>query len=113
MLDIRWIRENPDALIEALEDRGWEPDDDYTRKFPPSVETIIEQEQTPAERRRRAVEAIAYLENTRRLVISRLQDAQTERNTASKKIGQAISSGETARAQELKSRVSDIKESIQ
>ncbi|MDQ3558809.1 MAG: serine--tRNA ligase, partial [Pseudomonadota bacterium] len=59
MLDIRWIRENPDALDRALRNRGAEP----------------------------AAEGLIALDETRRAAIARLQEAQTRRNAASKEIG--------------------------
>ena len=71
MLDLRWIRENPDELDRALARRGEEP----------------------------RAEAVLALDAEHRATQSRLQDLQTERNRVSKEIGAAKARGEAARAQ--------------
>ena len=82
MLDIRWIRDNPDALDRALKNRGTEP----------------------------AAEALIALDEARRAAIQKLQDAQTRRNTASKEIGQAKAQKDEARAQALMAEVASLKD---
>ncbi|QKV17753.1 serine--tRNA ligase [Oricola thermophila] len=85
MLDIRWIRDNPDKLDEALRKRGAAPES----------ATLIE------------------LDEKRRAHIARLQEAQTRRNAASKEIGKAMAAKDTERAEALKTEVAEIKSFIQ
>ena len=85
MLDIRWIRENPDKLDDALRKRGAEPE---------SAQLI-------------------ELDEARRAHIAKLQDAQTRRNAASKEIGAAMAAKDTDRAEALKAEVAEIKSFIQ
>lgn len=85
MLDIKWIRDNPEALDKALQTRGAEP---------------------------QAAELIAADEKRRSLVQS-LQDMQSRRNTASKEIGQAMGQGDKDRAEALKAEVADLKGKMQ
>ena len=66
MFDIKWIRDNPEAFDAGLKRRGIAPGGDV--KF--------------------AAELIA-LDEGRRKVITRLQEAQARRNAASKEIGKA------------------------
>ena len=84
MLDIRWIRDNPEALDRALENRG---------SAPVSAELI-------------------ELDEQRRAAIQKLQDAQTRRNAASKEIGQAKAGKDEARAQSLMAEVASLKDAI-
>jgi seryl-tRNA synthetase len=84
MLDIRWIRDNPEALDNALRNRGAAP----------------------------AAAALIALDEARRAAVQRLQDAQTRRNAASKEIGQAKAAGDAARAEALVAEVSALKESL-
>ncbi len=70
MLDLKWIRENPQLLDEALERRG--------------AATA-----SPEVRR---------LDEARREHLKILQDWQSRRNEASKEIGKAKASGDAARA---------------
>lgn len=81
MLDIRWIRDNPDALDAALEKRGAEPQSDMLIK----------------------------LDEERRAHVARVQDAQARRNAASKEIGAAMGAGETEKAEVLKAEVGELK----
>ena len=74
MLDIKWIRENPESLDEALKKRGAEPQ----------------------------AEAIIALDETRRAVIQQLQDMQSRRNAASKDIGAAMAQKNSELAEKLK-----------
>jgi len=85
MFDIKWIRENADAFDKALAKRGYEP----------SAANLI------------------ALDDSRRSHITKLQEAQERRNTASKEIGKAKGSGDDARAQELIDEVAQIKAFIQ
>ena len=65
MLDIKWIRDNQDAFVKGLEDRGFEP--------------------APRE----LLTQILKLDEERRGTIQQLQEAQARRNAASKEIGKA------------------------
>jgi seryl-tRNA synthetase len=85
MLDIKWIRENPESLDEALRARSAAP---------------------------MAAELIR-LDEERRGHVTRLQELQTRRNDASKEIGKAKASGDNARADALIAEVADIKAAIQ
>ena len=85
MLDIKWIREKPQALDAALKQRGAEP----------------------------ASERLIELDEARRAHLVTLQEAQERRNAASKEIGNAMRSGDSARAEELKEEVAGIKALIQ
>lgn len=84
MLDIRWIRENPEALDRALKNRGAEPE---------STKLIA-------------------LDGKRRAAIQKAQELQTRRNSASKEIGQAKAQKDEARAQALMAEVATIKDQI-
>lgn len=90
MLDLRWIRENPQALVAALERRNW-----------------------PLEEARRTVDEIVEADEARRAHLVRLQEAQERRNAASREIGNAMRAGDSARAEELKAEVTEIKGFIQ
>ncbi|MHC5306851.1 serine--tRNA ligase [Bartonella sp. LJL80] len=81
MLDIKWIRENPQLLDEALAKRSAEPQADK----------------------------LLALDLERRNHVSKVQDAQERRNAASKEIGQAMASGNQERAEALKGEVADLK----
>jgi seryl-tRNA synthetase len=85
MLDIKWIRENPAALDAAL----------ASRSAAPQSENLI------------------ALDEARRAHLGRLQEAQERRNAASKEIGNAMRSGDAAKAEALKAEVADIKTFIQ
>lgn len=85
MLDIRWIRDNPQALDEALKKRGAAPES----------------------------AALIELDEMRRAHVTRLQEAQTRRNAASKEIGAAMAAKDMVRAEALKAEVADIKAFIQ
>ncbi|WP_068081646.1 serine--tRNA ligase [Polycladidibacter stylochi] len=84
MLDIKWIRENQESFDQALAKRGAEP---------------------------RAAQ-LAALDDARRAHTTKLQEAQTRRNAASKEIGKAKASGNEDAAQALMKEVSDIKNFI-
>lgn len=82
MLDIRWIRENPEQLDAALAKRGAAP----------------------------LASDILKLDLERRSHVAKVQEAQERRNSASKEIGQAMAKGETALAEKLKIEVNRLKE---
>ena len=84
MLDIRWIRENPEALDRALKNRGAQPESSR----------------------------LMALDETRRAAIQKAQEFQTRRNSASKEIGQAKAKKDEARAQALMAEVATIKDQI-
>lgn len=85
MLDIKWVRDNPDALDAALKSRGAEP----------CAATLIK------------------LDDKRRAHLTKLQEAQERRNSASKEIGKAKASGDEQAAQTAISKVAEIKSFIQ
>ncbi|APH72411.1 serine--tRNA ligase [Aquibium oceanicum] len=90
MLDIRWIRENPQALAAALEKRGWSAEDSLS-----TVEDLISKDEA------------------RRDHVTELQQKQERRNQASKEIGNAMRSGDMALAERLKGEVGEIKTFVQ
>jgi len=85
MLDIRWIRDNPQALDEALKKRGAAPES----------------------------AALIELDEMRRAHITKLQEAQQRRNAASKEIGAAMAAKDADKAEALKAEVAEIKSFIQ
>ena len=84
MLDIRWIRDNPEALDEALRKRHAEP----------------------------MAASLIALDDTRRSVIQKLQDMQSRRNSASKEIGAAMAQKNADLAEKLKSEVATLKDAM-
>lgn len=90
MLDIRWIRENPQALVEALVKRQWQ-----------DVEA------------RSTVDGIVAKDEARRAHLAKLQAAQERRNAASKEIGKAMAAKDSATAEALKAEVASLKGFIQ
>jgi len=90
MLDIKWIRENPQALADALVARGQSP-----------------------EAARAVVDGVIDRDEARRAHLVALQEKQERRNAASREIGNAMRAGDSARAEELKQEVAGIKEFIQ
>jgi seryl-tRNA synthetase len=85
MLDIKWVRDNPDALDDALKARGAEP----------------------------AAAMLIALDDERKAHIAKLQDAQTRRNAASKEIGKAKASGDEAEAKRLIDEIAELKDFVQ
>ena len=81
MLDIRWIRDNPDALDAALKKRGASP----------------------------GSASLIALDEARRAHVAKVQEGQARRNAASKQIGAAMAAGETDRAEALKAEVGELK----
>jgi seryl-tRNA synthetase len=87
LLDIRWIRDNQDALVAGLKSRGFE---------------------APKE----TVHQILKLDEQRRGTIQKLQEALARRNAASKKVGQAKASKDVASAKRLMDEVAALKGTI-
>ncbi len=90
MLDIRWIRENPKALVDALVKRG-----------------------QSSEAAQATVDDLVARDEARREHVSKLQQAQERRNAASKEIGNAMRNKDMALADRLKEEVGEIKSFIQ
>ncbi|WP_237151810.1 serine--tRNA ligase [Oryzibacter oryziterrae] len=90
MLDIKWIREDRDALKRALMRRGQSEE---------AAEAVV-------------ADVIAR-DDARRAHIKALQEAQERRNSASKEIGKAKASGDNTRAAELMEEVAKSKAFIQ
>lgn len=84
MLDIKWIRENPEALDAALAKRGAEP----------ASATLVD------------------LDEKRRSAVQTLQDMQSRRNAASKEIGAAMAQKNSELAETLKAEVALLKETM-
>ncbi|MGV3555565.1 MAG: serine--tRNA ligase [Croceibacterium sp.] len=84
MHDLRMIRENPDAFDAGLQRRGLGPQ----------------------------AQSILALDERRRAVTTRLQEAQSRRNEASKAIGAAIGKGDKDRADALKAEVAELKQTM-
>ncbi len=82
MLDIKWIRENPETLDKALAKRG---------AASLSSELIA-------------------LDEKRREHVGKLQAAQERRNAASKEIGKAVAEKDAATAEKLKAEVGELKD---
>jgi seryl-tRNA synthetase len=87
LLDIKWIRENQDAFVKGLADRG----------SPEPRETLNQ---------------ILKLDEQRRATIQKLQEAQARRNAASSGIGQAKAAKDEARAKALMEEVAALKVAI-
>lgn len=81
MLDIKWIRDNAEALDAALAKRGAEP----------------------------LSAALILLDEKRRSLVQSLQDMQSRRNAASKEIGAAMAQKNSALADTLKAEVAELK----
>ncbi len=84
MHDIRFIRENPASFDAGLARRGHEP----------------------------VAQVLLELDEQRRAAATAMQETQSERNAASKQIGQAMSRGETEKAEELKAAVAKLKKTM-
>ncbi len=85
MLDIKWIRENPEKLDAALRARGADP----------LSKTVLEADEI------------------RRTVVQKLQDMQSRRNSASKEIGAAMGQKDFDKVESLKAEVSALKADMQ
>mgnify|MGYP001037742795 CR=1 FL=1 len=84
MHDLRSIRENPEAFDAGLARRGAEP----------------------------ASARILEIDERRRAVTTRVQEAQARRNEASRAIGAAMGKGDTATAEALKAEVATLKDTM-
>ncbi|MCM2293660.1 serine--tRNA ligase [Allorhizobium sp. BGMRC 0089] len=84
MLDIKWIRENPEALDAALAKRGAEPQS----------------------------ASLIALDEKRRAVVQSMQDMQARRNAASKEIGMAMGQKDMELADRLKAEVAALKDTL-
>ncbi|WP_159951339.1 serine--tRNA ligase [Rhizobium sp. 18065] len=84
MLDIKWIRDNPEALDAALAKRGAEP----------------------------LSAGLIALDEKRRSVVQALQDMQSRRNAASKEIGAAMAQKDMVLADRLKAEVAHLKDTM-
>jgi seryl-tRNA synthetase len=85
MFDIKWIRDNPTAFDSGLASRGLEP----------------------------LAAKLLAIDEERRRCLTRLQDAQSRRNAASKEIGKALAAKDQAKVDALKKEVAELKEQIQ
>ncbi|MES0384289.1 MAG: serine--tRNA ligase, partial [Hyphomicrobium sp.] len=85
MFDIKWIRDNADAFNAGLKKRGLEP---LSKK-------------------------LLELDEARRRHLTKLQEAQSRRNAASKEIGKAKAAKDEAAAAKLMAEVAELKEVIQ
>ncbi|MBX4907082.1 MULTISPECIES: serine--tRNA ligase [Rhizobium] len=81
MLDIKWIRENPEALDAALAKRGAEP----------------------------LAQSLVALDEKRRSAVQKTQDLLSRRNAASKEIGAAMAQKNGELAEKLKAEVAELK----
>ncbi len=90
MLDIKWIRDNPAALAQALVKRQWSADEAQAK-----------------------VDELIALDEDRRAHLGKLQERQERRNAASKEIGNAMRAGDSALAETLKAEVGEIKAFLQ
>jgi len=90
MLDIKWIRENPQALAEALAKRP---------SYAASAQSIVDD--------------VLARDEARRAHLGELQAKQERRNAASKEIGNAMRDKNMALAETLKGEVNEIKAFIQ
>ena len=84
MHDLRFIRENPEAFDTGLARRGVEP----------AAATVLD------------------LDRARRDAATRMQEAQSRRNDASKLIGQALAQGDKDKAEALKAEVAELKQTL-
>lgn len=85
MFDLKWIRENPEALDRSLQRRG----------------------DSPVSGR------VLELDTARRSAQTRLQEMQERRNAASKQIGAAMKGGRADEAEALKAEVSGLKDEME
>jgi len=84
MLDIKWIRENPEALDAALAKRSAEP----------------------------LSQSLIALDEKRRSAVQKAQNLLSRRNAASKEIGAAMAQKNAELADKLKAEVAEIKETL-
>ncbi|XCD81891.1 serine--tRNA ligase [Candidatus Liberibacter asiaticus] len=84
MLDIQWIRQNPEHLDIALKKRHLEPQSEY----------------------------ILSLDEKYRILIKKIEDIRARRNSNSAQIGQAIAEGNLSLVDALKNETSTLKEQL-
>ena len=84
MIDLRWLRENPDRFDAALRRRGMAP----------------------------AAAGVLALDEERRAVETRLQEEQALRNRLSREVGEAKRAGDEGRAAEIMARVASLKDGL-
>src|SRR5436190_5040603 len=84
MFDIKWIREHPQEFDAGLARRG----------LAGKASELIE------------------LDEVRRMHITKVQEAQTTRNSASKEIGAAMARGDKEGAEALKAKVASLKDAM-
>src|SRR5262245_62041181 len=89
VFDVRWIRDNAQAFDAGLRKRRLEPGKDVS-----SAEQLI------------------ALDEARRKVVTRLQEAQARRNAASKEIGKAKAAKDEGKAQALMAEVAALKDEL-
>jgi seryl-tRNA synthetase len=94
VFDIKWIRDNPDAFDAGLDKRGIKRTED------PKPGDVLFAEQ------------LLELDERRRKVVTRLQEAQARRNAASKEIGKAKGAKDEAKAAALMAEVAALKETM-
>ncbi|KFB09884.1 serine--tRNA ligase [Nitratireductor basaltis] len=90
MLDIKWIRENPQGLEQALIKRGAQADEASS-----------------------LVQSVLEADEARRSHLTKLQEAQSRQKTISKEIGQAMGAGDKEKAEALKAEVGELKRFVQ
>jgi seryl-tRNA synthetase len=86
MLDIKWIRENPEALATALLNRNW-----------------------AADKAKAEVDRLIALDEARRTQIVKVEEAQARRNAASREIGKAKAQKDEDGAVRLMAEVAELK----
>src|ERR687884_157116 len=84
MIDLKWLRDNPDAFDAALRRRGLEP----------------------------AAASVLAVDEERRALETRLQEQQAERNRLSREIGEAKRRGDEVGAQAAMARVAELKDGL-
>jgi seryl-tRNA synthetase len=84
MIDLRWLRENPDGFDAALRRRGMAP----------------------------AAASVLAIDEERRAVETRLQEEQALRNRLSREVGEAKRTRDEARAAELMDQVASLKDGL-
>jgi len=89
VFDIRWIRDNQDAFDAGLRKRGLNPGRDVA-----------------------AAGELVALDEVRRKIVTRLQEAQARRNAASKEIGKAKGARDEAAASRLMAEVAALKNEL-
>jgi seryl-tRNA synthetase len=94
VFDIRWIRENPQAFDAGLGKRG------IRFVAEPKAGDVLSAEQ------------LIKLDEGRRKVVTRLQEAQARRNAASKEIGKAKGAKDEAKAAALMAEVAALKDEL-